>query len=232
MSKVLIISRNKSRAAALAAALKRGGFEPETIRSPGSLARLLPPNSRVLILADMADEGSGFPETLRAVRAAAGPASQIVAVVKTQQLGGGALDGPADDFLLDSAPKAELAERLRRRAAALEDNGENLIRIADLAIDTERCEARVAGRPLSLTFKEFELLRFLAENPGKIYSRQFLLKTIWEYDWYGGMRTVDVHIRRLRSKLGVDTGTLITTVRGVGYGIVPPRTTRRKPNPK
>ncbi|MFH1538600.1 MAG: winged helix-turn-helix domain-containing protein [bacterium] len=232
MSSVIIISSSKSRADGLADALRLGGMEPETACSADSAARMLPPGSKVVVLADVSGNGNGYAETLKDTRSAVGPESQIVAMVKTRQLGGG-IDGLADDFVLDSAPKAELRERLRRRIASLERNGENLIRIADLAVDLERYEARVSGRTLNLTFKEFELLRFLAENPGRVYSRQFLLKKIWEYDWYGGMRTVDVHVRRLRAKLGDDLGDLITTVRGVGYGIKPPEKKSGKTrNPK
>jgi DNA-binding response OmpR family regulator len=75
----------------------------------------------------------------------------------------------------------------------------------------------VGGRALDLTFKEFELLRFLASHPGRVFTRPALLREVWGYDFYGGTRTVDVHIRRLRAKLGPEFEPLVETVRGVGY---------------
>jgi DNA-binding response OmpR family regulator len=86
-----------------------------------------------------------------------------------------------------------------------------------VAINVETYQVTTGGRVLDLTFKEFELLRFLAEHPGRVFSRAKLLQEVWGYDFYGGTRTVDVHVRRLRSKLGPEHEQLIETVRGVGY---------------
>lgn len=86
-----------------------------------------------------------------------------------------------------------------------------------VVIDEASYTARVSGQPLNLTFKEFELLKYLAQHPGRVFTRQQLLTEVWGYDYYGGTRTVDVHIRRLRAKLGVDHENLISTVRNVGY---------------
>ena len=86
-----------------------------------------------------------------------------------------------------------------------------------MSIDTESYRVTAQGRPLDLTFKEFELLRFLASRPGRVFTRPALLREVWGYDFYGGTRTVDVHIRRLRAKLGPEHEHLIQTVRSVGY---------------
>ena len=91
------------------------------------------------------------------------------------------------------------------------------IQIEKLAIDVDRYEVTLDGQPLELTYKEFELLKFLATHPGRVYSRDQLLNQVWGYDFIGGTRTVDVHIRRLRAKLGPKYATLIATVRNVGY---------------
>jgi DNA-binding response OmpR family regulator len=91
------------------------------------------------------------------------------------------------------------------------------VRVGPLALNTETYQVRVAGRLLDLTFKEFELLRFLMQRPGKVSSRVELLQHVWGYNFYGGTRTVDVHVRRLRAKLGPEHEDLIKTVRGVGY---------------
>lgn len=86
-----------------------------------------------------------------------------------------------------------------------------------MALNVETYQVTAGGRPMDLTYKEFELLRFLAEHPGRVFSRATLLREVWGYDFYGGTRTVDVHVRRLRAKLGPEHEHLIETVRGVGY---------------
>jgi DNA-binding response OmpR family regulator len=123
----------------------------------------------------------------------------------------------ADEFVYPGAPEGELHVRLAmlRRRAGTGDG--TVVRLGPLAIDTETYRVTAAGRPLDLTFKEFELLRFLAMRPGRVSTRPALLREVWGYDFYGGTRTVDVHIRRLRAKLGPEHEHLIETVRGVGY---------------
>ncbi len=130
----------------------------------------------------------------------------------------------ADDVILDTAGPAEVEARLRlalgRRAGSAADTPDE-IRSGDLAIDEATYSARLRSRPLDLTFKEFELLKFLAQHPGRVFTRAHLLQEVWGYDYFGGTRTVDVHIRRLRAKLGPEHDTLIGTVRNVGYRFVP-----------
>jgi DNA-binding response OmpR family regulator len=123
----------------------------------------------------------------------------------------------ADDVIAADAGPAELRLRLTLAALRAGNAGETVLRVGPLAIDTETYQVSVAGRVLDLTYKEFELLRFLAEHPGRVFTRAALLQEVWGYDFYGGTRTVDVHVRRLRAKLGVEHEGLIDTVRGVGY---------------
>jgi DNA-binding response OmpR family regulator len=92
-----------------------------------------------------------------------------------------------------------------------------VIKAGDLTIDPIRCEAELDGRLLALTFKEYQLLKLLATNNGKVFTRESLLNEIWGYDYYGGDRTVDVHIRRLRSKIEDPVHTFVDTVRNIGY---------------
>ncbi|HVE99616.1 MAG TPA: response regulator transcription factor [Mycobacteriales bacterium] len=130
-----------------------------------------------------------------------------------------------DDVILDTAGPAEVEARLRlavHRAHAAQplDAETGLIRSGDLTIDETTYQARLRGEPLDLTFKEFELLKHLAQHPGRVYSRAQLLQEVWGYDYYGGTRTVDVHVRRLRAKLGAEHESLIGTVRHVGYKFV------------
>ena len=94
---------------------------------------------------------------------------------------------------------------------------EQVIRAGELNIDPDTYAAKLKGRPLDLTYKEFELLKFLAQHPGRVFTRDQLLREVWGYDYFGGTRTVDVHVRRLRAKLGEEHASLISTVRSVGY---------------
>ena len=96
------------------------------------------------------------------------------------------------------------------------------LEVGDLTIDEDTYTARLRGRPLELTYKEFELLKFLAQHPGRVFTREQLVTEVWGYDFFGGTRTVDVHVRRLRAKLGAEHEALIGTVRNVGYKMVPP----------
>ena len=133
-----------------------------------------------------------------------------------------------DDVILADAGPAEVEARLRLAIGRLtsRSGGEDEIteiRRGDVTIDEATYTARVRGRVLDLTFKEFELLKFLAQHPGRVFSRAQLLQEVWGYDYFGGTRTVDVHVRRLRAKLGSDHETLIGTVRNVGYRFVLPK---------
>jgi DNA-binding response OmpR family regulator len=121
------------------------------------------------------------------------------------------------DVILDTAGPAEVDARIRLvlgRAAQAETSSK--IQTSGVVIDEASYSAKVQGRPLDLTFKEFELLRFLATHPSRVFTREQLLSEVWGYDYFGGTRTVDVHVRRLRAKLG-DLESLIGTVRNVGY---------------
>lgn len=128
-----------------------------------------------------------------------------------------------DDVLLDTAGPAEVDARLRlacERAQPTEATSQR-IEAGRLVIDEATYSARLHGRMLDLTYKEFELLKYLAQHPGRVFTRSQLLQEVWGYDYFGGTRTVDVHVRRLRAKLGSDHEVLIGTVRNVGYRYVP-----------
>jgi DNA-binding response OmpR family regulator len=136
-----------------------------------------------------------------------------------------AADWGMDDVIITSAGPAELEALLRlaigRVAAAQDDEGDrHVISASGLVVDDATYTAKLEGRTLDLTFKEFELLKFLAQHPGRVFTRQQLLQEVWGYDYFGGTRTVDVHVRRLRAKLGTENETLIGTVRNVGYRFV------------
>jgi DNA-binding response OmpR family regulator len=131
--------------------------------------------------------------------------------------------GLTDVLLVDASP-AEIEVRIRLATTKVEAStsleSSNEIKAGELSIDESSYSAKLRGRTLDLTFKEFELLKFLAQHPGRVFSRDQLLREVWGYDYFGGTRTVDVHVRRLRAKLGPENENLIGTVRNVGYRYV------------
>jgi DNA-binding response OmpR family regulator len=132
------------------------------------------------------------------------------------------LDGSwgVTDFVLPSATLAEVDARIRlaiQNSSGIATTG---LTHSGVSIDESSYQATASGRPLDLTFKEFELLRYLVANPGRVFTREQLLSDVWGYDYFGGTRTVDVHVRRLRFKLG-DRESVIGTVRNVGYRFAP-----------
>jgi DNA-binding response OmpR family regulator len=136
-----------------------------------------------------------------------------------------AADWGIDDVVLASSGPAEVEARLRithgRLAISRDDADQpSVIRTGGVEIDEASYTTRLDGRVLDLTFKEFELLKYLAQHPGRVFTRQQLLQEVWGYDYFGGTRTVDVHVRRLRAKLGPEHEALIGTVRNVGYRFV------------
>jgi len=175
--------------------------------------------------------------TSRVIRTT-GTSAPVLAIVTEGGLAAVAPDWGLDDVLLDTAGPAEVEARIRLalgRVAAADAVGQERaaeIRSGDLSIDEGTYQARVGGRILDLTFKEFELLKYLAQHPGRVFTRSQLLQEVWGYDYFGGTRTVDVHVRRLRAKLGPEREALIGTVRNVGYKfVVPPVDPLPEPEP-
>ena len=155
-----------------------------------------------------------------------GVSSPLLLVVTEGGLAGVSADWGMDDVLLDTAGPAEVQARIRvatGRARLADEAAEDAdeIRAGDVVVEEATYTARVKGRVLDLTYKEFELLKFLAQHPGRVFTRAQLLQEVWGYDYFGGTRTVDVHVRRLRAKLGPEHEQLIGTVRNVGYKCVP-----------
>jgi DNA-binding response OmpR family regulator len=152
-----------------------------------------------------------------------GVSCPIIAITTEGGLTAFNADWGIDDVILDTAGPAEVDARIRialgKHAIELvaSDPHAGEIRSGEVTIDESTYTARLKGNVLDLTFKEFELLKYLAQHPGRVFTRSQLLQEIWGYDYFGGTRTVDVHIRRLRSKLGPEFEAIIGTVRNVGY---------------
>jgi DNA-binding response OmpR family regulator len=150
-----------------------------------------------------------------------GISSPLIIVVSVDGLAAMNQEWGSSDIILDSAGPAEVEARIRLAIGKYRAVKEvDTIQASGVVIDESSYSAKVHGRPLDLTYKEFELLKFLAQHPGRVFSRDQLLSEVWGYDYFGGSRTVDVHIRRLRAKLGELEG-LISTVRNVGYRFNP-----------
>jgi DNA-binding response OmpR family regulator len=147
----------------------------------------------------------------------------VVALLTRSDLDRFPWHGVADEVVYSGTPSVELKLRLAILARRTGGAGEAVTRLGPLSMNTETYQVFVSGRVLDLTYKEFEVLRFLIQRPGRVFTRGELLSEVWGYNFYGGTRTVDVHIRRLRAKLGPEHEGLIQTVRGVGYRAAEPR---------
>jgi two-component system alkaline phosphatase synthesis response regulator PhoP len=142
-------------------------------------------------------------------------------IAAPEQMDRVSVDLPIDDFVMLNSPPEELARRIER--ALWRKHGvdsENFVRCGALTLDLSNYRVTVGNESLVMTFKEYELLRFLAMNAGRVFTREQLLNRVWGYDYFGGARTVDVHIRRIRAKIEIHGHAFIETVRNVGYRLV------------
>jgi DNA-binding response OmpR family regulator len=200
---------------------------PHTVRVlPAEGSALLEAPPADLILVDGRQDLANARDLTRLLRTI-GTTAPVLLIITEGGLSVVAVDWDFDDILLNTAGPAEVEARLRlataRLVAARDDDPEaHVIRSGEVTVDDVTYTAKLGGRPLDLTFKEFELLKYLAQHPGRVFTREQLLQEVWGYDYYGGTRTVDVHVRRLRAKLGPEHEQLIGTVRNVGYRFVLP----------
>ncbi len=193
--------------------------------------RILPAEASALVDAPDADavivdarRELAMAKSLCRVLTTTGVSAPLLVVVTEGGLAGLTAEWGVDDVLLDTAGPAEVEARLRLAVGRRADAGEEEvgpITAGALVIDETTYSVRLRGKLLDLTYKEFELLKYLAQHPGRVFTRSQLLQEVWGYDYFGGTRTVDVHVRRLRAKLGIEHELLIGTVRNVGYRFVP-----------
>ncbi|MDA8267898.1 MAG: response regulator transcription factor [Actinomycetota bacterium] len=203
----------------IVSAIDRAGYPWRAVDRPHAATAQEPEDGWAGAVVSAADDATQAFALCRAVRSRDVPLRPLLLVVRSDQLADLALrDDLFDDFCVLPAHPQEVAARLAhlfvRTGRGLRPE---LIEIGPLVLNLETYRAAVAGRVLDLTFMEYELLRFLAARPGKVFSRETLLSRVWGYEYYGGARTVDVHVRRLRAKLGEEHAHLIETVRSVGY---------------
>lgn len=203
----------------LARALDLGGHPWKAAGSAHLASRIEPEDgwSAAVVVADTDPEGAFA--LCRALRKRDDPLEPLLLLVSGAQLADLALrEDLFDDFCLTPFHPAELEARLAHLFwRAGRGTRPDVVEYGPLALNLETYQAAIDGRPLDLTYMEYELLRFLATHPGKVFTRETLLSRVWGYEYYGGARTVDVHIRRVRAKLGEEHAGLIQTVRSVGY---------------
>jgi DNA-binding response OmpR family regulator len=221
LSVVLLLTGARQPAAAIVPSLSLLAHEVRLV--PAETGSLLGAPAAEAALVDARHDLVQARQLLRQLRGA-GSAVPLLAIVTEGGWAAVSADWGADDVILDTAGPGEVEARLRLaigRAAGREPGNPDEVRSGALVINEATYSARIHGKALDLTFKEFELLKFLAGNPGRVFTRSQLLQEVWGYDYFGGTRTVDVHVRRLRAKLGAEDEALIGTVRNVGYRFVP-----------
>ncbi|MDP3723395.1 MAG: response regulator transcription factor [Candidatus Omnitrophota bacterium] len=223
MHHVLFVTDDWDQKKRLRPALLDGGFRLSQIASPELFTETFtPPDKLDIVVADLErclTESAKLCHALK--RETALKELPLVLLLTEEQLVRIDLGWAIDDYLTLPASPARLVQRLRFLVWKLHRvSPKNGFSHGELAIDFERYEVHVQGVPVDLTYKEFELLKFLVANAGKAFTREVLLNKVWGYDYYGGTRTVDVHIRRLRSKIELGSASYIETVRNVGYKFV------------
>ncbi len=219
---VLVMLSDRSPLAVLAALPEVGGdlkVEPLSVTSIDHVTSVEPQ----AVIVDAAEHPMHGWSVLTALHERA-PRIPRVVVVERDALDRAPWHEIADELLYPGTPAAELRIRLAMLRRRMGSGASSTVRLGPVKLDLDTYRATAQGRSLDLTFKEFELLRFLAAHPGRVYTRPALLREVWGYDFYGGTRTVDVHVRRLRAKLGPEHEQLIETVRGVGYRAAGPET--------
>jgi DNA-binding response OmpR family regulator len=232
VSTVLLLTNTLQPSAEIVPAL---GLLAHSVKvAPAEATALLDVGPTDVVLVDARRELAAARSLTRVLRTT-GITAPLLAVMTEGGLAGVGVEWGIDDVLVHTAGPAEVDARIRLAIGrvnerASEQDRTQVIKRGELVIDEDSYTAKLGGRTLDLTFKEFELVKFLAQHPGRVFTRQQLLQEVWGYDYFGGTRTVDVHVRRLRAKLGPEHESLIGTVRNVGYRFVPQQSGQQLPD--
>lgn len=218
MLRLLMIAQETEALAELRSQIASGGLACDIVPYGEKLDKEITTRRPDLVLLEMGGElvAAELGETVRRLKTE--KRLPVIALLPQDRLGSlnGHLD--IDDFITSPYDVHELVLRARRLLSRARNiDGGELIKCDGLSINLARCEVTLEGEIIELTFKEYELLKFLASHRGRVYSREALLNQVWGYDYYGGDRTVDVHVRRLRSKIEDAKHAFIETVRNIGY---------------
>ena len=218
MSKVLIIANESEPIRKLKTDLTQTGLDCLVIPQNYEVTRQMGGQSPDLLLVDVDEAATGSEIQELAQKIGQERHIPIVALLPREKLNGFDFSASIDDFVVKPWEAIEVMTRIKRVLRQKEStDGQDIIRCGDLVIDSARCEVSLDGKPIILTFKEYQLLKFLASNKGRVFTREALLNKVWGWDYYGGDRTVDVHIRRLRSKIEDMNHSFIETIRNIGY---------------
>jgi len=199
----------------LVRALVDAGCQPVRVADGAAVAEMEPLDGWTLVVVELSGDAEVGLAVARRVRSeVSAPVLVVASPASVDALDGGEFD----DFLVTPIDQAELAVRVSRLTIGAGTAApDEVISFKDLSLNLATYQATVGSEPIDLTYMEYELLRFFATNAGRVWSREQLLNRVWGYDYFGGARTVDVHVRRLRAKLGEERSSWITTVRSVGY---------------
>lgn len=218
MSRALIISKDRETRAPLLAGLADYHVSASFTSSANGVTEAVASGRNDVVVLDIEKDLS--PDDTRALlrRIRRARSVPVIAIVPAERLETFELLAEIDDFIVSPCNAAELALRIGRLVKNGEETeGDDIIHRDGMTINLTTCDVKVDGAIMDLTFKEYELLKLMAATPGRVYTRESLLDKIWGYDYFGGDRTVDVHIRRLRSKIEDSGHTFIETVRNIGY---------------
>ena len=214
MLNIIVIARQNEEIVRLCSELNRHGFQCKITNSNDAIEQVRKNTASLLLV-----EFTGSPD-IEALchHFRRGKGLPIIALAPLEKLD--SLDGLVDDFVVKPCNAKELVARAKRLIKKEMDVSKEHITTGGITIDTDKYEVYVDGKLVSLTFKEYELLKFLASHPGRVFTRDTLLNQVWSEDYFGGDRTVDVHIRRLRSKIEGPSHPYIETVRNIGYRFI------------
>ncbi len=217
MLTAVVLTRDGARDSAPVQTLQAGGWHVHVRRlgdGPGSQAAQL-------LVVDVPAERSVRATVGPVLEAAAATSTPILVVVAESGVREAAELKGVQDFIVKPLRAGELDARARRLRARPEEGPSDRIKIGGLVVDLVGYEVSRDGETLDLTYQEFQLLKFLAAHPGQAFTRDQLLSRVWGYDYFGGSRTVDIHVRRIRAKLGPPYAACVVTIRHVGYKWVP-----------
>ena len=214
MQNIVMVAHHSEEIARLSGELNKHGFQ-SVITNMDDVYELIGEENTSLLLVEF----TGAPEVITLCRTARKEKDfPVIALTPPEKLDN--LDDLIDDFVVKPYNSKELITRINRLVKKETEVATEQIRTAGITIDPDKYEVYVNGKLVSLTFKEYELLKFLASHPGRVFTRDALLNQVWSQDYFGGDRTVDVHIRRLRSKIEDPTHVYIETVRNIGYRFI------------
>ena len=218
MINIFIIAGENDKLKELTARLSRNGYVFSVFRSRRQINTQAMDNPPDLILADVENSAEARQMTVLYPRAGAARTPLLAIMIPAAMLSDIIAEDGVDDFIVKPYDVGELYVRLQRLIRRIKNiDSRKVIERGDLVINTSSCEVTFNGELIELTFREYELLRFLASNRGQVFSREALLNKVWKYDYLGGERTVDVHVRRLRGKIEDVEHSFIDTVRNIGY---------------